>query len=121
MEQVMKIDILNMKDNTVEALQLGDSKKIEVYYSPRNITSTKQLGDSYACKTNFGDNVQYTVYGTKGGRFYNPWANDLRASAVARTHEWIKVNKLVFDNYLQFLNTNKDAFLTEAEHRFIYG
>ena len=86
------------------------------YYGVLNKKFGEANEKTYAFKNMKGDFTGFYVKGSKDGNFYNPWDND-----VKRNFEWLSVKEHVFNLYISFLNSHKDAFILEAQKEYIYG
>ena len=112
----MDVNIHNIKNNKEQTLKLDTVVLPTVYFAKDKITSTIQTKDSLAYKTTENGVEQYFIYGSKDGHFYNPWETGLK-----RNYEWLNVRQKAFDNYVAFLNNNRQVYLTSAEQAYIYG
>jgi hypothetical protein len=102
------------KDNVAEKMP-EDTKAREVYYGIRKKVVNKPEQEVYACKQYIDDIVAYSVM-TQRNHLYNPFSN-----MGSKNYSWKPVKKTVFDLYVQFLDTQRETYLNEAEKEYFNG
>lgn len=110
----MELNIHQPKTNTTEKVTMENVKPNIIYYG-KKITSTVAK-DCYAYKQVDGKKTSFYCFASRDGHFYNPWKEEGR-----HIYQWTSVQEKVFNSYVTFLNTNKEAFLSSAEKENIYG
>lgn len=110
----MELNIHQPKDNTTQKVTMENVKPHVTYYGKKTTSTIEK--DSYAYKQVDGKNTRFYCYASRDGHFYNPWQQDGR-----NIYQWTQVQEKVFNSYVTFLNTNKEAFLSLAEKENIYG
>jgi len=108
------VHIHRPKQNVREALP-EPVKTQSKFYGIRGLEADTVGPDVYAHSEDIGNAYIYRALAYRN-RLYNPY-NDLKV----RDFEWKPIAKHVFDNYLQFLKTQREAYLNEAEREYANG
>lgn len=108
------VHIHRPKYNKQEILQEPKKSKKQ-FFGVRNLCQDDIGPNVYASSEDIGDAFVYRALAYRS-RLYNPY-NDLKV----RDFEWKVITKSVFDNYVQFLDTQREAFLNEAEREYANG
>lgn len=103
------------KDNVAEKLPENDEKLKSSYYGVRKKVVHEPSQDTYAAKQYVEDRIAYSVL-MQRNHLYNPFSN-----MGSKNYTWKPVTKDIFDLYIQFLNTQRETYLNEAERAYANG
>lgn len=68
-------------------------------------------------------NSNYSLKRTVANKFYNPWdiphpRDDIKYNDESRSPRWVKVSKICFEKYIEFLQSGSRVALTQAEREY---
>ena len=90
-----------------------------VFFTEKGVKQSTETKKSFAkIRTNISAdyNVYYIKYGL--GDIFDPWGmNSNKVNSPALSFK--RVNKKVFDNYLQYLKTRRSSFLLRAKRELV--
>jgi hypothetical protein len=102
------------KENVLEKMPEAGASKAS-YYGIRKYVTNKPEQETYACKQRVDEIESYSVM-TQRNHLYNPFSN-----MGSKNYAWKPVTKKVFDLYVQFLDTQRETYLNEAEREYFNG
>lgn len=112
-----KIDIFHPKTQTVSQSSTEKTEPKRTYYSELGkFTEKPKNNRCWAMTELFPSGERYYIYGSKIGKFFNPWY-DIHVMG----YDWIPVNKAAFDYYLMYLSSNKSLYLVNAEKEYQFN
>ncbi len=102
------------KENVEEKLQESTTVQ-NSYYGIRKKVVHEPSQDTFASKQYVEDRIAYSVL-MQRNHLYNPFSN-----MGSKNYSWKPVTKHIFDLYVQFLNTQRETYLNEAEREYSNG
>jgi len=108
------VHIHRPKQNKQEVLPESPKAK-QLFYGIRGLVSDSFGADVFAQREDVGDSFIYRIMAYRN-RLYNPYMD-----SKPRDYEFKPVTQVVFNNYLQFLSSQREAYLNEAEREYSNG